>query len=192
MLLGRFANSFKTSGRVALICGLLLLSQLSFARAPGGKLSSDDESFLKDAAQDGMAEVQFANLALQKSARPSIKKFAKRMVADHAKTNSKLKALAAAANVDLPDGPGLKNDAEKARFELLSGKDFDYSYVNAMVDDHKADVEKFQKAAANVTDPGVKNFISATLPVLKKHLQMIRTVQSNLLSTNRKIDGKDR
>jgi putative membrane protein len=192
MPLGRFTNSLKTSARVALICALLLLSQLSFARAAGGKLSSDDESFLKDAAQDGMAEVQFANLALQKSARPSVKKFAKRIVADHAKTNSKLKALAAAANIDLPDGPGLKNDAEKARFELLSGKDFDYSYVNAMVDDHKADVEKFQRAAAKTTDPELKHFISATLPVLKKHLQMIRTVQDNLLATNRKIDGNDR
>lgn len=192
-LLFLFFDRFKKWTPLTLLCGLMFLSQFSAARpATGGKLSSDDESFLKDAAQDGMAEVQFAQLALQKTARPSIKKCARRMIADHTKTNEKLKAIAEANHVDLPDGIGLKNDAEKARLTILSGKDFDYSYVNAMVDDHKAVVEKYEKEAPRADSATVKQFVAKTLPVLKEHLRMIQTTDGDLLSTNRKIDGRDR
>ena len=139
-----------------------------------------------------MAEVQFSQLALEKTARPSIKKRARRMIADHTKTNGKLKAIAHANHVVLPDGVGLKNDAEKARLTILSGKDFDYSYINAMVDDHKAVVEKYEKEAPRADSASVKQFISQTLPVLKQHLGMVQTTEGDLLSTNRKIDGRNR
>jgi putative membrane protein len=193
MLLNQFTAHLRTSTPLAVVCGLVLFAQGSFTRpARREKLSSDDASFLKDAAQDGMAEVQFAQLALKKTARPSIKKCARRMIADHTKTNEKLNAIAKANHVDLPSGVGLKNDAEKARLTILSGKDFDYSFVNAMVDDHKSVVEKYEKEAPRADSPEVKQFIATTLPILKQHLQMVRTTEGDLLSTNRKVDGRDR
>jgi putative membrane protein len=193
MLLNQFTAHLRTSTPLALVCGLVFFAQCSFTQPTRSeKLSSDDASFLKDAAQDGIAEVQFDQLALKKTARPSIKRCARRMIADHTKANEKLSAIAEADYVDLPSGIGLKNDAEKARLTILSGKDFDYAYVNALVDDHKSVVEKYEKEAPRADSPEVKHFIATTLPILKQHLQMIRTTESDLLPTNRKLDGWDR
>jgi hypothetical protein len=53
-------------------------------------------------------------------------------------------------------------------------------------------VEKYEKEAPRADSPELKHFIATTLPVLKQHLEMIRTTEGDLLSTNRKIDGRDR
>src|SRR5215204_6234316 len=64
------------------------------------------DNFWSKAAQGGMAEVELAKLALQKSTNADVKKFAQMMVTDHTKANDELKALAAKKNVTLPTDIG--------------------------------------------------------------------------------------
>jgi putative membrane protein len=49
-----------------------------------------------------------------------------------------------------------------------------------MVDDHKEDVDMFEKASNKGTDADVKAFAAKTLPVLRTHLDSAQAVNDGL------------
>ena len=151
---------------------MILASSVALADSP-------DSSFIKNAAEGGMAEVELGQLAQQKATNPAVKEFGAMMVTDHTAANDKLKTVAAAKQVSLPDSPSLIQKASKAKLEMMSGDSFDKSYVKGMIEDHKADIKEFQKEAMEGKDPQVKAFAAATLPTLKKHLQKIQAIASD-------------
>lgn len=136
------------------------------------------DNFWTKAAQGGMAEVELAKLALQKSQNADVKKFAQTMVTDHTKANDELKALAAKKSVVLPTDIG-SHKSTMDDLSKLSGADFDKAYVAAMVDDHEEDVDLFDDNTDN-SDADIKAFTTKTLPTLKSHLEMIKGIQSKL------------
>jgi putative membrane protein len=134
-------------------------------------MGDSDTTFVKKAAEGGLAEVQLGQLAAQKASSPEVKKFGQRMVDDHTKANEQLKQVAAEKNIDLPQQLNAKDKATKARLEKLSGDQFDRAYMKDMVKDHQKDVAEFQKQAQTGKDPAIKNFAQQTLPTLQSHLQ---------------------
>ena len=152
--------------------GMTLAASVALADSP-------DSSFIKNAAEGGMSEVELGQLAQQKATNPAVKDFGAMMVTDHTAANEKLKAVAAAKQVNLPDSPSLMQKASKKKLDMMSGDSFDKSYVKGMIDDHKADIKEFQKEATDGKDPEVKAFAVATLPTLKMHLQKIQAIASN-------------
>jgi putative membrane protein len=143
-------------------------------------LSSDDSSFVKNAAEGGQAEVEFANLALKKSHNSDVRAFASRMVQDHSKANMKLKEVAQSKGVKTPTGIGVENNAELLKLKALSGSTFDKSYVDMMVDDHKKDVADFQKESEGGADDAVKKFATDTLPTLQEHYKLVQELQAKM------------
>ena len=99
-----------------------------------------DKTFVKKAAEGGLAEVELGQLATQKASSEDVKKFGQRMVDDHSKANDQLKQVAAQEHIDLPTEPSAKDKATKARLEKLSGEQFDRAYMRDMVKDHRTDV----------------------------------------------------
>jgi putative membrane protein len=151
-------------------------SQSTSSSSGKSSVSAADQKFMKEAAQGGQAEVELGQLAQQKAQSPDVKAFGQRMVNDHTKANEQLKQVASQKGVTLPSQPDAKDQAEKARLEKMSGAQFDKSYMNYMVSDHKKDVADFQKAAAHASDPDVKNFAQTTLPTLQSHLQEAESI----------------
>lgn len=143
-----------------------------------------DSSFITEAAQGGLAEVELGNLALEKSSNADVKDFAQRMVTDHSKANDQLKELAAQKGIDLPREPSAKQKATKERLSKLSGDQFDKAYMSDMVKDHKTDVAAFHKESNSGRDADVKNFAAKTLPTLEDHLKQAESVAPKLQSAN--------
>lgn len=98
------------------------------------------------------------------------------MVKDHSKANEELKALAAKKNIALPSAPAAEKQKKLEELGAKTGKDFDKAYVEEMVEDHKKDVALFEEALEKSEDPEMKQFIESTLPVLRKHLEHIQTI----------------
>lgn len=130
-----------------------------------------DKTFVKKAAEGGLAEVELGQLATQKASSEEVKKFGQRMVDDHTKANDQLKDVAAQKHIDLPTEPSAKDKATKARLEKLSGEQFDRAYMRDMVMDHKTDVSEFARESQSAKDPALKNFARQTLPTLRQHLK---------------------
>lgn len=137
-------------------------------------LNATDEKFVKQAGAAGMAEVKIATLGTQKAERADVKNFATMLVTDHTKANAELTALAEAKKVELsavinPDSAGMFKDLEKE-----SGKDFDKAFLDHLESSHKESISTFEDAEKNAADGEVKSFASATLPVLRTHLNKIK------------------
>jgi len=136
--------------------------------------AKDSAKFANEAAQGGLAEVQLGRLALEKAADPSVREFGRRMVSDHSKAGTELKALAAKKGMQLPADMNSDQKSEMDKLAKLSGPDFDKEYMSAMVKDHEDDVKAFETQSKNGNDAEVKAFAAKTLPTLQEHLQMAR------------------
>jgi putative membrane protein len=153
--------------------------------ASDAKLGHGDKKFVEDAAQGGMAEVQFGQLAAQKAQNPEVKQFGQKMVDDHSKANDQLKSIASSKGVDLPTDLKGADKREHDRLSKLNGADFDREYMKHMVSDHKKDVSDFQKEAKSGKDADVKTFASTTLPTLQQHLQLAQQADASVRSASR-------
>jgi len=78
---------------------------------------------------------------------------AQRIVADHLDANAQLKASAHSRGVDLPLELDAKYRRRLDRLTKLSGDEFDAKYTKMMVVDHKQDILRFKKQAAQGVEP---------------------------------------
>jgi putative membrane protein len=148
--------------------------------------AASDKSFVKKAAEGGLAEVELGQLATQKASSEEVKKFGQRMVDDHSKANDQLKQVAAQQQIDLPTEPSAKDKATKARLEKLSGEKFDRAYMSDMVKDHRKDVGEFAHEAKMGKDPAIKSFAESTLPTLREHLKEAEKIAPTQKKTSAK------
>ena len=144
------------------------------------RTASLQDNFWTKAAQGGMAEVELGQMASTKAQNAEVKSFAQKMVADHTKANTELKALAAKKSITLPTDVGSEHKSTMDDLKGLSGADFDKAYVEAMVEDHETDVKLFEEQAKDDSDADLKAFAAKTLPTLKSHLDMIKSIQSKM------------
>jgi putative membrane protein len=184
-----------------LLCGSMGLAQMNQPSSPGGQStpgqnpgqnpsmdpqmnnmqqagqpSPIDRMFVKNAMQGGVAEVQLAQLTLQKSSNDQVKQFAQRMVADHTKMNEQMKPVAQQLGVQVPTDVSKKDKKTLAELQGLSGPAFDQAYIKDMVKDHKKDLSDFQTEASSGSDPTVKDAANQGSQIIAQHLQMIQQI----------------
>jgi putative membrane protein len=135
-----------------------------------------DADFAVEAANGSMIEMQLAALAKTKAVNPRVKEYANRILEDHKKMDSELKRIATAKNITLPQALSdeARNDID--RLNKKEKTEFDRKYMQMMVNDHKKDIDNFEKAAKNCKDPALKRFITESLPVLRKHYDSAREI----------------
>lgn len=168
-------------GLLAFVAGSPATAQ-STAKAdatPTGKSTSSkhatrmvsDSTFARYAAEGGIAEVKFGQLAEEKGSSQEVKDFAKLMVTDHTKANDQLKTDADKEKFTLPTDMSKREQTSYDRLSKLSGSAFDRAYARDMVRDHRADVAEFLNESKNGKKDWTKNFASQTLPTLREHLK---------------------
>lgn len=168
-----------------LLCGTFILALSACGNKPKDSAAAaekaNDSTFAKTdekkdseyavkAADGGMLEVQLGQLALSNASTESVKALGKMMITDHGKANNELKALAEKKEIVLP--ATLSNDSQKKYDDLASksGVDFDKAYSEAMIKDHKEDIELFKKEAEKGNDPDLKEWAAGKISTLEHHL----------------------
>lgn len=136
-------------------------------------------TFVKDAAQDGMAEVALAKVALDKSKNDEVKKFAQKMEEDHSQANDQLATIARAKGMSVPKQLDAKHQAMVKMLSAKSGTAFDKAYADHMAKDHTKAVALFQGASQS-SDPELASFAKKTLPTLEEHKQMADNLRSSV------------
>jgi putative membrane protein len=136
-----------------------------------------DQSFVSEAMQGNMAEVQLAQLAQQKSQSNDVKQYAQKMAADHAQMNQKwFEPEAKHLGVAEPKGPDKKDKKLMEKLQGLSGDEFDKEYITAMLKDHQDDLKKFKEEADVAQDPTLKQLATQGATVISQHLQLTEQV----------------
>ncbi|MDB5644306.1 MAG: hypothetical protein JWN07_3623 [Hyphomicrobiales bacterium] len=157
----------------------LLLATPALAQSVGEKtgvnsalgVTPTTADFVKEAASSDMFEIQSSRLAADK-ADPATKTFAMQMIADHEKTSSELKSLAAAAKIEVPTAMLPTHQSKYDKLKGLNGADFAKQYHSDQVAAHKDAVSLFQRYAKGGDNTALKNWAGKTEPALAHHLQM--------------------
>jgi putative membrane protein len=157
------------------VAGVVIAGSASVL-AGGQDTTSSDKSFLYDAAQGNLFEINLAKLALQESQDANVRKFATQMIADHEKLGRDMKPLAAKLGAKTPTGPSLGDRAKYSELKLKSGTDFDRAYVETMVKDHNDDLKKFIDEEQKTTNPDVKTAVAKAERTIREHTEMIDNI----------------
>ena len=140
-----------------------------------------DPQFVSLAAMSGLAEVQLGRLAAERGGRASVQRFGERMALDHGAMNAELARLAERKGIRMPTTLDDPHGHDIDRLTRLSGHDFDRAYMQHMVADHLKDIAHFERQAQAGTDPDLKTFAAGALPILRQHLEMARSVNTQVV-----------
>ena len=152
------------------------MDQMNGMQKQPGQPSPTDRMFVKNAMEGGLAEVQLAQLTLQKSSNDQVKQFAQKMIDDHTKLNEQMKPVAQQLGVQAPTQISKKDSKTIAKMQSLSGSAYDQAYIQDMVKDHKKDLSDFQLEASSGSDPTVKDAANQGGQMIAQHLQLIQQI----------------
>jgi putative membrane protein len=152
------------------------------AQPPPDHPNTADQVFARQMMIGGQSEVDLGKLAGRKAQSSAVKEFAKRMVDDHTKANSRLESLAKANRAQIPGSPAVDPDvkAMRAQLEKLNGAEFDAAYIAAQVGDHQKAVHLLEYQIGAGQDAKMKQYAQETLPGVMRHLEMARQIQVDL------------
>lgn len=178
------------------LAGLMICTAITFA-ACGDSAETDSKEIAKEAndqkfdstniegdtkfavalADGGMMEIESSKLALTNASAANVKDFAKMMVSDHTGAAAELKDAAAKKNITLP--AVLSDDKQKKFNDLATkkGTDFDKAYIDLMINEHEDAVNALQNEAEKGNDPDLKAWAAGKLPVIQKHLDVIKAIK---------------
>jgi putative membrane protein len=147
-------------------------------RADDKKVSASDRQFIKEATEDGLAEIELGKIAQKNAASAEVKQFGQRMIDDHSKANQELEAIATKLGVTVPKEPSGKHAHMVKELSKKTGTRFDHEYAEDMVKDHEKAVALFEKESKKGDSEELRQFAAKTLPVLQEHLKMARALMS--------------
>ena len=146
----------------------------------GGAITTAEQQFVSEAAQGDRAEVDLANLALQKSSNPDVKQFAQRIVDDHTQNQQQVDSLASKLNITPPSDVSAEQKENIDGLQTLSGDQFDRAYARLMLHEHRKDVSEFSRERQMAKNSDLKRYVAQTLPVLEQHLQLASQLNSRV------------
>jgi len=151
--------------------GLALAFVLGSASAEGAEAMDAGATFLQKAAQANAAEIKTSQAAQTRAVDPAVKALADRMVDEHTANEHALEALAAKRSVAIGADPDPDRQIRIGSLQKLEGVEFDRAYVKTMAEDHAASIAFFEQASGAIDDAEIRQFIDATLPVLREHAE---------------------
>ncbi|WP_223216513.1 DUF4142 domain-containing protein [Rhizobium mesosinicum] len=143
--------------------------------------NNQDRLFAQLAIAGGIAEVDFGKLAGEKAKADAVQRFAEIMVRDHSDANAKLKDLADAAKIPIPDQLDAEHSIVRDRLQKLNGDDFDAAYVKSQIVDHQKTAQLLSWEISMGEDADMQRLAAALLPKVLDHLRMAQEL-NNLLT----------
>jgi putative membrane protein len=155
----------------SLLCLALAAASNAVTAAEAEKEIPEPAIFVKLAAQDGMAELEVARVALAKSQDPSVRSLAQRLVTDHGKTSAELESIATHKGIEVPKALDAEHRVRVDAITAKTGAEFDREFSQRMNRDHIKSIALFE-SATKTADPELAQFAKKTLPTLREHQQL--------------------
>lgn len=134
------------------------------------------DTFMEKAIQGNLAEIKVGQLAQQKGATESVRRFGAVLERDHSAANQEAMSAASSMGITPPGAPDAKEQVEYQRLASLSGRQFDHAFLKEMGRDHRKDIAEFKKEA-KVNKGPAGNYAKASLPTLEKHLRLAESLE---------------
>jgi putative membrane protein len=145
----------------------------------------NDASVLAKLSSGDSAEIALGKLVQTKATDAGVKQFGTMLVTDHGANAKQVASIAKKDSVTPQPPPNDTSAAEHQhvldRFKSMAkGKDFDTAFVNHAVEDHSKEISELQSAQGSLQKPDVQALVTKTLPVMQKHLDRAKALQTKL------------
>lgn len=166
---------------VAACCGLLAAvsacssaqaGESAAARAAG--VSRSDRVWIAEAHRADMAEAQAGQLAESNGSNSTIRHAGAVLVQDHQAFDKKLVSVAGKLRLSLPTSLTVHQTEIGDRLSGEQGPAFDHDFVATMMTGHDIMIAATRREIAQGSSPAVIELAKQALPMLLKHLKMMR------------------
>jgi len=145
-----------------------------------GQTNNQDRLFARLAFAGGLAETQFARLAQEKAQAEAVRDFAAAMAEDHGAANDRLRELATARRIPLPEEPTPDQAAMRDRLAGLAGQGFDSAYIRGQIAGHQRMAQLLSWELSHGQDRDLKRQAGVMLPVVLGHLDRAQAIHAGL------------
>jgi putative membrane protein len=145
----------------------------SSGQAGVGQVSKQDQEIMRDIAQANLAEIQTAQIALERAQDAQIRQYAQRMIEDHSRLQERLADLARVKDVQLPNQPEREHRDMAERLSKMEGPQFDRAYRRQVGEQaHQNTHQMLRQSVTRADDPQLMAFITQALPLVEQHLNL--------------------
>ena len=153
-------------------CSSAQASESAAARAAG--VSRSDRAWIAAAHQADMAEMQAGQFAESNGSNPTIRQAGAVLYRDHQAFDTKLISVAEKLRLSLPMSMTVHQTEIGDRLSGEQGPPFDHDFVASMMTGHDIMIAATRREIAHGSAPEVVALAKQALPVLLKHLKMMR------------------
>jgi putative membrane protein len=146
------------------------------AASAAKKETGEDIEFLTEALRTGLAEIEIARLAQQRTDTPAVREYGKKLQADHTKLVEEIKTILAPVNVTVPSEPTVEAQGHYAALAKLSGMEFDSAFLRMMIASHEEAIEKYGAQTHANPNKQLSEFAAEALPTLREHLMIAESL----------------
>jgi putative membrane protein len=139
-----------------------------------------DADFVFETVANQYGEIKLAELAIQRSHSPDVKRLAERLQKDHSASLNELKTLAQTKSISVPVEETEEGKRKLERFADESGVEFDKNWCSEMVRMHEESIDKFEKRSEDTEDADLKTYLRKTVPVLKEHDESLKVCNEKM------------
>jgi putative membrane protein len=177
------------------LTALCLFAALAVPVAAGAQstdVSEQDRTWLNSQQQTNLAEISLGKTVMEKANSESVKKLASDLVTGHTAVSEQNTALAQKLGITSPTEPSAEQKATAEKVLAKSGEAFDLAYVNAQIEGHQKSVASASKEMTSGSNADVKAFATSYVPKAQGHLDMSRTVLSQISAASAGADALPR
>jgi putative membrane protein len=149
----------------------------------------DDQTFVTQAAQAGLFEVQLGQLAVDNSSNADVVAYGEQLINDHSAANDQLIQIATDNGLEVPTDVGKSYQKQLDRLSGLSGAQFDRAFTRIAISSHVRSLRLFQAEADSGQIPDLQAFAEANLPVLQEHLDEARGLAETVSASGNRSHG---
>ncbi|HEX8333783.1 MAG TPA: DUF4142 domain-containing protein [Segetibacter sp.] len=135
------------------------------------QLNNTDRTFMLRASVSNTAEIDAANLALNKSTNTAVRNYAQHMITEHTTAQTDLKSLGTSVGFMVNDTLDPVHMTIRTHLASLSGNQFDSAYMHSQINDHEVTMLNFRNEQSNGQHREVRNYADTYLPHLREHTE---------------------
>jgi putative membrane protein len=156
-----------------------MLRKLIFAAvyfSSAAAVAAPARQFLSDAIKGDNSEISAGRYIAAHGASAQVRSFGRTLYRDHSAARGQAVAIARQMGVRPPAGTTPEARAEMRHLMRLHGRAFDMEVRRGMVEDHQADIAKFE-AQVRMGDRRTATLARRQLPTLRKHLRIAESLR---------------
>jgi len=149
--------------------------------APVPPLTDTDAQFVQAQTENNIAELQAAQLALQRSQNQNVRNFAEKMITDHTYVQGTLNQIVQMhPHLPVPRTLTEQNREMLEQLARLNGAAFDRAYTNTMVQANSTMIGELNSQLTHGWDQHISAWVQNTRPILLQHSQVAQQVLASL------------